>query len=399
MIKSPVRILCALICAALLLSCSKQEADHLPNRRVVLFYAAAFNNLSASINTNIDDFCASGLPYVGNSDVFLVYAHMPERYGKYTPTHPVLFRAYRGPDGAVRRDTLIVYPDSDVSSSADVLRKVLTDVKDNFPASSYGLLFSSHAKGWVPPGYAEKNNTIWSTGAPRKEYPLTRELGTENVEGSGIDIKDLPGAIPMHLDFFIMDACLMGCVEVAYEIKDKCDFLLFSPTEILSAGFPYTTMPPKLLNTPEPDLVGIARDFYEMYEAQSGMFRSATVTVVDCRKLDALASCFRDIVSEHRDDLDEAPRSQVQAYFYNEYHWFFDLRDLLYEAGATDAELQRLDKALSDCITYKAATEKFFDLKLESVCGLSVYFPIPGNTVLNNYYKTLSWNQTTGLIR
>jgi hypothetical protein len=145
--------------------------------------------------------------------------------------------------------------------------------------------------------------------------------------------------------------------------------------------------------------VGIARDFYEMYEAQSGMFRSATVTVVDCRKLDALASCFRDIVSEHRDDLDEAPRSQVQAYFYNEYHWFFDLRDLLYEAGATDAELQRLDKALSDCITYKAATEKFFDLKLESVCGLSVYFPIPGNTVLNNYYKTLSWNQTTGLIR
>ena len=28
------------------------------------------------------------------------------------------------------------------------------------------------------------------------------------------------------------------------------------------------------------------------------------MTVVDCRKPDALASCFRDIVSEHRDDLD-----------------------------------------------------------------------------------------------
>ncbi|MBO7603076.1 MAG: hypothetical protein J6S97_01515 [Bacteroidales bacterium] len=399
MCKSPVRILCALICAVLLFSCSRQEADHLPNRRVVLFYAAAFSNLSSSISADIDEFCAGGLPYVGNSDVFLVYSHMPARYGKYDPTHPVLFRAYKGPDGSVCRDTLIVYPDTDVSSSAEVMRKVLTDVKDNFPASSYGMIFSSHAKGWIPPGYEEKSNSIWSVGAPRKEYPLTRELGTENVDGSGIDIIDLPDAIPMHLDFFIMDACLMGCVEVAYEIKDKCDILLFSPTEILASGMPYTTMPPKLLNTVEPDILGIAREFYEMYDAQSGLLRSATVTVVDCRKLDPLADCFRDIVSVHRDEFDNAPRSQVQPYFYNEYHWFFDLRDLLVEAGATQEELQRLDKALDDCVTYKAATDKFFDLKLETVCGLSVYFPIPDNTELNNYYKTLAWNQTTGLIR
>ena len=53
---------------------------------------------------------------------------------------------------------------------------------------------------------------------------------------SGIEIADLPGAIPMHLDFIIMDACLMGCVEVAYELRDKCDILIFSPTEILSSG-------------------------------------------------------------------------------------------------------------------------------------------------------------------
>ena len=396
--KSPICLFCAFLCVALLNSCSTVERDFVPNRRVMVFYAAAFNNLSDSIIKNIDDFCNGQLPAVGNDDVFLVYAHTTSRYGVYTPTNPVLFRAYRGPEGQLRRDTLIVYPDTDVSSTAEVLNNVLNDVRDKFPARSYGLLFSSHAKGWVPVGYKEQSTSLFGTGGVHPEYPLTKELGTENATGSGIDIRDLPAALPMHLDFFIMDACLMGCVEVAYELRDKCDLLLFSPTEILAAGMPYKTMPEKLLDIASPDLEGIAREYYEMYEAESGLYKSATITLVDCRKTEALAQVVGEIIAAHRTGFDNAPRSQVQPYFYNDFHWFYDLRDLLVKSGATDAELARLDKALGDCVLYKAATEKFFNLKLDSVCGLSVYFPIPGNTVLNNYYKTLSWNKATGII-
>ena len=202
----------------------------------------------------------------------------------------------------------------------------------------------------------------------------------------------------MHLDFCILDACLMGCVEVAYELKDKCDLLLFSPTEILSYGMNYTTMPEKLLNIQEPDIKGVARDFYELYETQSGDYKSATVTLVDCRKLDPLADAFRDIVDAHRSEIEKVNKSQVQAYFYNDYHWFFDLRDLLIKAGATESEVRTLDSALDGCILYKAATEKFFDLKLENVCGLSVYIPSSTSVNLNSFYKTLAWNSATGFI-
>lgn len=404
MIKRLLHIACMLACVSALFSCSPADRDIVPHRRVVLLYGAAFSNLSSDINKNFIDFCNGDLPYVGSEDVVLVYNHIPASYGVYTPSEPVLYRAYKDRNNSVRKDTLVSYPSSDVSSSPEVLNKVLSDVKEMFPARSYGLLLSSHAKGWLPKGYKEDNGiSLFSVSDPLPWHPPTKEICIENVTGSGIDIDDLPGAIPMHLDFIIMDACLMGCVEVAYELRDKCDMLIFSPTEILSTGLNYLSMPRQLLNISTPDLVGLSRDYYEMYQKQSGVYQSATITLVDCPKTAALAEVVGDIVNAHREGIAGADRYEVQAYFYSssskELHKFFDLRDILVKAGATDAELSRLDKALADCIIYKAATEKFFELVLESVCGLSMYLPDEDDIELNNFYKTLSWNKATGLIQ
>ena len=402
--KCLLQIACVLLCAAALFSCSKLEEEAVPTRRVVLLYGAAFSNLSSDISKNINDFCNGDIPYVGSEDVLLVYMHTPSRYGDYSPTEPVLYRAYKDQSNNLRRDTLVVYPSSDVSSSPGVMRKVLTDVKDMFPANSYGLLFSSHAKGWLPKGYKESSNiSFFSVKHPGVVYPPTKELGIEKVDGSGIDINELQDAIPMHLDFIILDACLMGCVEVAYELRDKCDMLIFSPTEILSTGMNYYTMPSKLLNISTPDLVGLSREYYEMYQAQTGLFQSATISMVDCSKTAHLAEVVGDIISAHRDGLEVADKSKIQAYFYDdassELHKFYDLRDILANSGASGAELSRLDDALNDCVVYKAATEKFFNLELKSVCGLSMFLPSSGNSDLNKFYKSLSWNKATGLIQ
>ena len=37
--------------------------------------------------------------------------------------------------------------------------------------------------------------------------------------------------------------------------------------------------------------------------------------------------------------------------------------------------------------------------KLDSVCGLSMYFPSPDWTELNDYYKTLAWNKATHMVQ
>ena len=78
----------------------------------------------------------------------------------------------------------------------------------------------------------------------------------------------------MKLDYILMDTCLMGCVEVAYELRNKCDRLLFSPTEILSDGMVYTTMAALLTNVATPSLNTIAKEYFDHYQAQSGLYRS-----------------------------------------------------------------------------------------------------------------------------
>ena len=361
-------------------------------------YAAAYSNLSSSIAEDVDDMCKGAIPHVGSGDILLVYSHhTASPYDYRTPTDPVLFRVYRDMEDKEHRDTLAIYPDTDVSSTPEVFHKVLSDVKEMFPARSYGLIFTSHAKGWVPVGYKE-NNYI-TLEARENDYPLTKWLGIESVTGSGIDIKDFPDAIPMKLDFAVMDACLMGCVEFAYELRDKCRYIIFSPTEILSNGFVYTSMASRLLNTATPDLKQICADYHAFYMAQSGTYQSATITLVDCSKLEGLAAACSDIISAHREAMELVDRSKIQPYFYNELHWFYDLRDTLVKMGAAASELSRLDAALDECVLYFATTPTFFGVKMTDVCGMSMYFPYPDKQELNNYYKTLSWNKATGLIQ
>jgi hypothetical protein len=356
-------------------------------------YSAAFSNLSPSIHNNEIELCDGDLPFVGSDDVLLIYSHHTKQNGVYgIPTNPILCRAYKDLTGGTRKDTLIVYPDTDISASPETLRKVLTDVQDLFPASKYGLLVSSHGKGWIPPGYTENNANLFAPSP-------TKELGIEMVDNSGIEVKDLPGAIPMHLEFFIMDACLMGCVEVAYELKDKCDYIVFSPTEILSRGMVYTPMLKRLLVRGTASLQDVCEDYMQYYEAQTGSYQSATITLVDCSKMDALAAACAPLTEKYRSAINTLDRSKVQAYFYNDLHWFYDLRDIYAQAGASLTELAQLDAALDACVLYSGTTEYFFGLKMERVCGLSSYIPMAGKKELNNYYKTLSWNKAISLIQ
>ena len=400
---------CALLAlaAVVLLACNRTEYDNAPNRRVFLMYAAAFSNLSPSIAEDVKELCEGAIPAVGSGDILLVYSHHTR--GSYSiPTNPVLFRVFHDVDGKQCRDTITVYPDTDVSSTPEVLHKVLSEVKEKFPARSYGLLFSSHARGWLPVNYEDKSSgsDIWTFDAPRRmpAFPETKWLGIEHPqETSGIDIRDLADAIPMKLDFFLLDACLMGCVEVAYELRNTCHYLVFSPTEILSNGFMYDSMASHLMNVKDPELQQICQEYFEYYNSLSGLYRSATITMVDCTKTEALADVCAGIVAAHRDSFHAADRDEIQHYFYqngsNTYPWFYDLRDVFAKAGATEAELERLDAALAGCIVYSAATPKFFDLVLENVCGMSMYYPYPDKKELNDYYKTLSWNKATGLIQ
>ena len=397
------------------------------SRNVLLLYSAGYNSISSYLEEDIQDLMTGDLP--SNSrikDVLLVYSHLPVMKNAYNkPNPPVLMRVYKGYEGEVVTDTLVRYPASVHSADPAQLNAVLTYVKDNFTAKTYGMIFSSHATGYLPTGYYSNPDTyiyapsaIWRRqghavrrGVPYVEpehdpsLPMVKSIGQDqvgiygNYESYEIQIEEFAEALPMYLDYILFDACLMGGVEVAYELKDRCGLVGFSQTEVLAEGFDYRSIPNYLLSGQEPDPESVCRDYFEQYDVQSGIYRSATISLVDCRRMEPLAVICADLFGKYRRDMQHVSPFNVQRYYRYDYHWFYDLVDILVKAGADPADVKALESAVDDCMVYRAATPEFMgSFDIDSYSGFSMYLPCHGNGELDKYYRTLKWNIATGLV-
>lgn len=376
--------------------------------QVFIYCGLGYNNLSGMLENNLLELKTDVLPGLSQDKAILAFCHNTAISGNYLKENPpCLMRIYRGEDGLPVTDTLQVYNDISVSASKETLRRVLEDVRTKFPARRYGLLVSSHGTGWIPGNYnssSEKSSVRSIVRQPETPWPETKAIGNQylgsRTRAQWIELSDFVDAIPMKMEYIILDTCLSGCVEVAYELKDLCNYLVLSPTEILTDGMRYSHLSSQFFSGEEPDLLQFCEDYYTYYNGRSGSTRAGTITLVDCSKLDALADAFASIVSAHREDLDIKLAESVQRYYYDssDLRFYYDLEDLVDHLNVTQAESARFRAALEACIPYHAETPAFFDLLLERCCGLSVYIPDPLRTKLNAHYKTLSWNKKTGLV-
>lgn len=394
---------------------------------------AGQNTLASYLRTNITDFCTGYVPSGDSPSILLSYQKLSS---SRTPARSYLIRYYSHM-GTTAADTIAEYDAGMPASSAATLGKVLSDVRDAFPAKSYSMLFSSHATGWLPKGYYSDPSSYDSQGAGlsdrsvppsgmqdqewvpyHEEYrdpslPDVKSIGQDAVNWNGsavsyeIDLKEFSDAIPMHLDYIFFDCCLMGGIEVAYELRDKCDRIIFSPTEVLATGFNYKTMGAMLFASSGPDLEGVCRSYYEYYNSLSGAYRSATVTLVDCTRLEPVAEACRTIFSNHREGLAAIDPDSVQRYYTNGHHWFYDLYDIACKAGADDNELSALSDALEGCTVYKASTGSFlldsgslpgYGFEISVYSGFSMYLPCNGSVFLDEAYRSLDWNAETSLV-
>ena len=379
---------------------SSERGYSMPSRRVMVMISAGYNSLSGYLSEDLKDLESGYIPEgtYFNADVLLVLARLPKSAGDYaSPSAPVLYRLWANRSGEVQRDTIQVWGGDTQLCTRETIHEALSTTQKKYPAQSYGVVFSSHGSGWLPPGYytdpskfEPSSGSLWSL----------RSIGQDKTPSGGteMDLNDFADAIPMHLDYCLIDACLSGCVEVAHAFKGKADIVGFSPTEVLADGFDYKNITTHLFAKPL-DPVEVCREYFAYYNAQSGSNRSATITAVDTRKMDALEAVCKELFEAYRPILKTMSGGNVQGYFRYDRHYFYDLRDILVQAGISEQEKTRLDAALSQFIVYQAATDYFLSIPLTRVCGLSMYLPSMGSTYLNNYYKEhVSWNQATELV-
>ena len=389
-------------------------------RKVMLLYEAGYNSLSDDIKNNIEQLRKGYLPGKDrNDDVVLVFSHVAPRYGvTYGETAPVLFQLY-SEHGEVFADTLRIWPVGTPVANKEMVTEVFNWVREEFPAAGYGAVLASHATGWLPEGYFNNpkryekgdrgsgGSVVWN--APRRTFGQ-EYYGGGTTQTQEIEIKDLVAAIPYKLDYILFDACLMATVEVVWELRNVCSYLAVSPCEIPAAGFNYKTMAEHLLQPEVPDLEAVCRDYFSAYE--NDQLYGATITMVDCGRLDPLASTCRELFDRYRSGILNLDGSKVQVYDRTrgtkDYYAFFDLKDLLREAGASTGDLSALQSALDEAIVYEAHTKSFIEVKLDRCCGLAMYLPAypdykpdiwHGTEFLDGFYKeNVAWNQATSLV-
>ena len=392
------------------------------HKRVLLYYVAGYNSLSAYFKADVEELKRGELP-MGNDDVLLVYSHFATS-GYNVPTSPTLIRLTKRQDGSLNEQIVATFPAATISSSSECVEEVLALVKEMFPSQSYGMIFSSHATGYLPVGYyqnpenlsgvAELSSRIRTgfTPAPyvEPEYdpslPMTKSLGQDQVGVLGeylsyeMNINDFADAIPMYLDYLLFDACLMGGIEVAYELKDMVGTVGFSQTEILVDGFCYENIPTHLLGNGDYDLVSVCSDYFDQYNSMTGVYRSATISLIDCARLDALAELCKRFFDNYSSELSTVDPAGVQRYFRVNKHWFYDLESILVNAGISEDDLIELHEVLDNCVIYKAHTPMFMnDFDIHTFSGFSMYLPCNGSPTLDAFYKKLDWNKDTGLVR
>ena len=358
--------------ALVLMSCDpigKNPPEFETKEKTVLIYMVANNNLSSNATSNIDDLKAGYIPEDGN---LIVYLHD-------TKNIPILLQLHKGTEGRIIQDTVYRFPIRN-SAEPETLKSVMAVTKTMFPAKEYGMFLWSHGTGWRPDGYYS-----------------TKSFGSE--DGVEMDIKDLVNALPYKLSFVVFDACLMGSIEVAYQMKDSVEYVVSSPTEILSDGFPYGRIMEHIFRTPT-DLQSVAKEYYDHYNSQNGSIRSATISVVKTKALEDVAAAAAPVFEKYRDNIKTLSQYSLQRYYRENKKWFFDFGDFIKKL-AGDQEAAPVIEALDKAVIYKAATPEFLGVKIDPdrYSGLSTYIPLnPSDPDLDAYYKEFQWNKDVQML-
>lgn len=369
-------------------SCHKHSDEPAVNnktKRTVLVYAVASNNLSSDLTKDKNEMiqAAPDVAGLGESVRVLLYS-----VASQSATEATLSELITDDDGQWNFIPVKSYDRNTFSTDPERMREVFADVRETAPSNAYGLILWSHGTGWIP--------TFSDHQLPagmQKSYGMDKYQGVTDY----CDLHELASAIPDRMfDYIWFDLCYMMGVEVAYQLRDKCDYIAGYPTEDWSMGMNYETTLP-LLVASTPDLAGAGKAFFDYYNDQN---LAVTVTVMKTDGFERLAQVASDIYAkgsrpESTKGLMNYSRLKTGMYDFGQFTKKY-LDSEMSEAAALEKEF---NDALSAMTIYAECSTKNFNgtegaFMPAEYSGLSCYFPGSAASNIDAYYFTLDWAQS-----
>ena len=377
----------------------KGESRTVAQAKTVLVYMAGRNNLSSIVNKDLNEM-KQGSKYLGSNDNLLVFV----RRGK-TEKMPWLARIKNGvvTDSVSLNDMGITSSDGENRASDPVVMEgVMHYAFSHYPAmdGNYGLVLWGHGSGWLMKDEVKRANSR-AFGVDKGEDGRALWM---NIPTMANILRGMP-----HLKFIIADCCNFMCLEVLYELRNVCDYIIGSPAEIPDQGAPYDEI--------VPDMFADGRFYTSIIDKYyQSVYGYLPLTAIQTNQMEQLAQATHQAMQAVQSNLngDYADMTGLIHYyhtdddsdFHPEYNIFYDAGDFFLAHAPQDAYQQwkqSLDQAVVErrnaarWNTDKVWFMKYSDFTVtdQKMHGVSMFVeqdPAKGNYAkYNEDIKKMAW--------
>ena len=370
--------------------------DVLPSDlHTLLIYMVGDNNgMSRYCEPNIRS-CIEGLKQTDPTLNIVIYKDVENHF-------PELFLLRQDKKNAQKIDTIYIkkYTEYVNSVDPDFMASVVNLVFSECPGKIKGLELWSHGGSWIPDGWSPENT---------QPTRASQYIGIDNHRYMQLwELREALEKCP-HLDYITFDACNMATAEVAYELKDRCDYVLASAQEIMGDGFPYKTMMGALsqaYQTGVEPALRICVDLMQKLYPTNG-----SLSLIKCAEMDALANAYSQLLhdnatllealEENADAIQQGWQHYGGGYATNTIYYYYDLEEVAeYLQGDLVSQIHA-------AVPYSYHADSYYSTydgrhAITRFCGIAVSVPevflalAKGNSYLSEGYHMTRWGQKMG---
>lgn len=377
--------------------------------RVVMLYAVNHNNLSNDFITNRDQIYSIASMISSSTDKVLVYSYT----NSLTPA--ALYELTLDQSGRGKLSEVKKYGESydkdtrPQSVSYARMRDVMGDMIARYPNAARTLFFWGHGLGPINPNKYTTAPVYSSPAAERSvetgvPYGFGGEYYPDPVRPAinameYMDLDSLAMAIPDgKINTIWFDCCYMGNIEVAYQLRNKCRWMVGYPTEIWGDGLPYDKVLPFVAKSSQ-DLSGGAKTLFDYYNNRG---EAVTVGVYDMKGIEQVAQMARSVVKKGTDypsttGLQNYSRMLIKYYDFGQLIEEYIKLNYAADPTAMEAQLQGWRSTMKNFVVYGAVSPRDFNgssFSDDKYSGVSCYFYQNGNTQRDAFYRRLDFYKT-----
>ncbi len=255
---------------------------------------------------------------------------------------------------------------------------------ENYPADHYALILWNHGGGW-----RDMTDT---------QIPGDRTVCWDDTSGDdGLDTREIQTALQSlvddgtSIDLIGFDACVMGTLEVAYELKDLAQAMVASEESEPGEGWSYTSLLTALAQAPNSSPLALGGFIVDAYADYCGTNSDYTLSCLDLTAVDALADAVDVFAQTLQTYADKTKLYTVRQEVceYND----MEVVDIYDFADGIEQETE-MDQVAAAALDVKAAvgqtvTAEYHGDGSECSHGVTIYFPFSRPFFDDSYNETV----------